>query len=357
MDGDSTEPKKFSYPNADRGQNDSGEILGPKTTPPKNLQEELRPTIHLTDALQAKVPDQKPSDMQTIHTFQSDVANAVKNDNVSLIKIALAEKKRQQRQGTFDQTLSALPTSKNYTLWITLIIIILFAGGGYILFSVLTPKEEVINNPGSRIVTPPLEAELDVTSDIRGKDSNDIERFIQAEKAAELPLGSMKRINFVRTDDLGIINPVPAPEWLTFMRVRAPDTLIRAFDPGFIFGIYSLTPHDSFIILKVNSYDNAFAGMLAWEPNMEDDIGGVIINKDINVITDDNGIATSTNQFDGKPFVDRVLNNKDARVLYNNNGKPKIIYTFVDQETLVIVSSESVLKEVVFRLTTGRISR
>ncbi len=56
-------------------------------------------------------------------------------------------------------------------------------------------------------------------------------------------------------------------------------------------------------------------------------------------------------------FEDRIIQNKDTRALIGLDGNIKFLYTFLDQKTLLIVSSERGLKEVQARLTTGRIRR
>lgn len=94
-------PQSFSYPNADRPLPGSPQDIAEQTPKP-------RPTVHLQDALSQKT-EADPS-IRPIKTFQSDVANAIKNDNVSMIKIALAEKKRQDKQGTYEEATTAPKT-------------------------------------------------------------------------------------------------------------------------------------------------------------------------------------------------------------------------------------------------------
>jgi len=59
----------------------------------------------------------------------------------------------------------------------------------------------------------------------------------------------------------------------------------------------------------------------------------------------------------GQAWVDRVVDNKDARVLVDPDGNVAMLYTFLDKQTLVIASSAESLKEILFRLTAGRIVR
>ncbi|HEY1037087.1 MAG TPA: hypothetical protein VGE62_00730, partial [Candidatus Paceibacterota bacterium] len=61
--------------------------------------------------------------------------------------------------------------------------------------------------------------------------------------------------------------------------------------------------------------------------------------------------------FSRNRFVDKVIENKDSRALVDENGNILMLYTFVDKNTLVIATSDKALKEIMFRLTTGRIIR
>jgi hypothetical protein len=56
-------------------------------------------------------------------------------------------------------------------------------------------------------------------------------------------------------------------------------------------------------------------------------------------------------------FKDKIIHNKDTRVLTTPNGQIKFLYSFIDKKTLVITTSENGLKEALYRTTTGRIIR
>jgi hypothetical protein len=48
--------------------------------------------------------------------------------------------------------------------------------------------------------------------------------------------------------------------------------------------------------------------------------------------------------------LDIIINNKDARVLLNEDGKPILYYMFVDKNNLIITDSIDAIKEIVSRL-------
>ena len=136
------------------------------------------------------------------------------------------------------------------------------------------------------------------------------------------------------------------------LKTNTPDSLVRSFDPQFVYGIYGFNPHSPFLLIKVNDYENAYAGMLAWEPYMKDDVGSLFIYKGDDIVA-----TSSTSTFSVTPFTDDVLDNYDARVLLNANGNIILLYTFIDKNTLLIASNEPTLKEILARLTVSQVER
>jgi hypothetical protein len=97
---------------------------------------------------------------------------------------------------------------------------------------------------------------------------------------------------------------------------------------------------DPFIIMKVNSFDIAFAGMLEWEQTMSSDLSPFF--GDPVVITFDPSARTDT-QVREAFFKDMIASNKNARLLLDQNGSDRIIYTFVDQNTILITKNKETL--------------
>lgn len=380
--------KTFSFPAADqyREQAIPGAI---DSSIPKQDDEFPKPrrTVNIIDALADSKKDN--GDAQTVRTYQSDIADTIKNDNVSMIKVALSEKKRQERRGSLDNTLEE--SHKNLYLVIGAVFAFLvIAGliGGFIFLQAESAKKEATEE--QQKVQPILYTETISLLNIDQINIDDLTKLIEKDKEAVMELGDMKSI-ILTTGTSTAERQLTTAEFFQVLNSRAPDGLIRSLDPNYLLGVYAFTPRDMFAVFHVSSYDSAFAGMFEWEPNIESDIGDIFINKkervdrDINTLSQMNAIlATSTSTstsgtnvntatstkvgtttaqsspfgvFSQRRFIDKVLSNKDARVLVDVNGKEAMIYTFLDKETLVIATSEKSLKEIIFRLTTGRIVR
>jgi len=97
-------------------------------------------------------------------------------------------------------------------------------------------------------------------------------------------------------------------------------------------------------------YENAFAGMLSWEQNIYEDLYPILQETDVS------GDSLSSSPVKTS-FEDKIIENKDTRILYNSRGEIVLIYSFVDRETLIVATEKNTLLEVFERLTSKRVSR
>jgi len=95
-----------------------------------------------------------------------------------------------------------------------------------------------------------------------------------------------------------------------------------------------------FLILETNDYNQAYISMLEWEETMLRDLF-VLFN-----ITNSEG----DNSIFEKPWRDTIVNNKDARVLYDDEGQAILYYVFMNKSTFVIANNQEALKEIIARL-------
>ncbi|OGG68673.1 hypothetical protein A3H77_01075 [Candidatus Kaiserbacteria bacterium RIFCSPLOWO2_02_FULL_56_11] len=124
------------------------------------------------------------------------------------------------------------------------------------------------------------------------------------------------------------------------LQFPAPGSLLRNISAeGSMAGIVALEGGASpFFILKVSSYGDTFAGMLAWEPRMSADLA---------ILFPPQGTTTPA-------FVDEVIANHDARALRSPGGRSVVVYGYWDPTLLIIARDENAYTEILRRLSTSR---
>ena len=383
-----SEERKYSFPNMD--QNIPG-TTGPLRPEADSNFIKPKRVVNIVEALSNSKKDDL-GDARPVRTYQEDIADAIKNDNVSMIKIALAEKKRQDGGKSFNSIIE--PEVRNSSTYIIagiafVVVILIGLAFGYIYIQSQNTIRQATDTAQMQ-VPQIIYTEMSSNIDTDGIDSNAIFKAINQEKMGLMDTGTMKAL-YLTTGQGTSTQALSTEQFFQILGTRAPNSVIRSLDPNFLLGVYAYTPREMFAIFKVKSYDAAFAGMLDWEPNIETDVGNIFINKDDSTVTTNpltapsatastpvwppkpstesdsnnsntnNLTGTSTNSnlqiFTQKRFVDKVLTNKDTRILQDQSGAQYMLYTFLDKDTLVIATSEKSLKEIIFRLTTGRIIR
>lgn len=338
-----------------------------------------RDTVNIQDALNQA--DQAVPKISTVRTFQSDVAGSVKTDNVSMIKIALAEKERREQEGAYFDI--ETPKKKKTPLILLILSVFIVVAGtvGFVYWYFNKPPAPTLEERIAPQEPMILYSETQSAVSVTNKSTDIIKSDLKVEVHKKLDLGTVKRI--LITDTVGTTTKnLNAQEFLRSIRSRAPESLLRAIDPYYFIGAYSFAPHDVFIIFKINSYDTAYPAMLEWEKTLETDLLEIFVDdtqvnlqpsseQEMVATNDSELVASSTDEVidttqgqtrttadtSGNVFKDRIVQNKDVRALVNPSGRILFMYTFLDRKTLIIVSSEKGLKEVITRMTTGRIRR
>jgi hypothetical protein len=135
--------------------------------------------------------------------------------------------------------------------------------------------------------------------------------------------------------------PAPAEAIVAVLAPRAPGSFTRSIKE-ITFG--SSATAEPFIIIKATSFDVAFAGMLNWETMMSADLAplfGTTVTE-----TFDPQARTASGAREAF-FKDVIASNKNARVLLDENGDDRIVYTFTDQNTILITTNRETLAELI----------
>lgn len=129
----------------------------------------------------------------------------------------------------------------------------------------------------------------------------------------------------------GAKRPATSQEFLAFMRARLPESAKRALDPRMTIGSVSTNTPEPFLILKSSNFDLLFTGMMTWESNIQFDLEPIF------------GIASIA----PASFRDAVRRNASTRILYDAEGNEVLLYSFIDQDTVVITTSSEALSAIV----------
>ncbi len=283
--------------------------------------------------------------LKNIHTYSSDVSDAVRNNETSVIKIALAEKNKKERDEIYKE-MKGTNTSKFFLMIGGIIIILIACVGIYLGIQKRniqnTPIQ--INNEDRAIITYDEKSYLNLTDSINEKD---IINLLKVEVNKTESSGIIKSVFLTKIENGSAIN-LSLNDLLSLLKLSIPNSMIRSFSGTYMIGSYieqgtdpNPTQKHLFIIFGINDYNSAYASMLEWENSLLIDMFN-IFNIDVS-----NRIEILR-----KSWEDIIINNKDARVLYSPDGKAILYYIFVDKNNLVITDSKEAIREISARLLT-----
>ena len=328
------------------------------------------------------------SPLKTLRTFQGDVAETLKNQDASVISIAMAERRREKERPTITQTPQQKQREKKNT-WLAigsgfLLVVGLSILGGLYYVHVQNLPIPVAEAPET-IISYDTETEILYQGLTR-------ERFLSLiydiKNKAGGSSGQISYLHIIKRDTTpegAIPQTVSGQDFLSLLKTKAPTSLTRSLNNKFMLGIYKDGPSEIFILLGLSSYENAFDAMLKWEAFLWKDLGALMSSSVVSIISapnvsvstttatttegikasaspigtttlvapDPNKVSTTTlvsSESSVKEFfVDKVVSNKDARVLLNQLGETILVYGFVTKEMLLIAPSEETFKVILDR--------
>ncbi len=266
-----------------------------------------------------------------LETYSGDFSERVKETGASTATIIAAE--QDAAQGA-PKPVSAPTHRLSGILYSIGGVVLLVAGLGgvyYVYAHYVAPSAPLILAP---VITAPIF--VDERQEVSGTGAI-LTQAIEQSLGRSLATGAVRFLytaNATSTDN-SVFSALQEP---------APGVLLRNINAsGSMAGIVNVSGTASpFFILSVTSYSETFAGMLAWEPTMPHDLTAFFAPYPV---------ATSTAV---AGFRDEVVGNHDARVYRDPQGRSIVIYSYWDQQTLVIARNEAALTELLTRLATSR---
>ena len=299
---------------------------------------------------EAKVENTEPAKKtSSIRTYVSDIAKLVK-DGISLADIALSEQGK-RFSSTTQQKIKNKEKERDrknrLILFSTLIFIIL---GILVMVGLLfIPKDK--EDLAEEVEIPSI-ISSNSTEEIFLKDLNRVKllKTINLRRVSvEIPLGAVVNL-YITTPEGESKRILGAQDFFNVIDANIKPAFSRSLKSEFILGAHSFDGNQGFLLFQVESFNNAFSGILDWEKTMLDDLWPMFYSQKPDVSLGDESTIGAFQ----KNFQDIIVKNKDARILEDKNGETALIYSFPDRDHLIITIEKSTLIEIFERLTTGR---
>jgi hypothetical protein len=264
------------------------------------------------------------STLSAFHTIKTDMAKAVREQGLSLSKIATIS---QQRDGG---PIAVQPPNRWGVFFATFFVLIAAAGlVGWWWFNYREVSNATVPQPTV---------------------SNSVMR---AETQREIVINTNTNVNQLRTSVEQIVSSASSTpgftniyftrggEVITFanfrdaMQLDLPESLTRHLSDNYFFGVYdSGETRSPFLVIQTNFFDQAWAAMLEWETYMSSDLSILLKTP-----TNNQGV-----------WSDKVLRNRDIRRETDTAGNVTLVYGFINDGTIVITKNEAVFTKVFERL-------
>lgn len=308
-----------------------------------------------------EINSQQPSTEETLkplRTFEGDLAEAI-NSGESLSSMALAENERRTKN---PGTILEAPVKPSRQKLFLAIIISALAIGTLVLGAVVYLGKS--SNPSPTNDTPteaPTSLSLILADQTKNIDatgstiSNFTGQLIDLRDQGNFTLNTLAEIRFFLPQN-GNRRLLTTNEFLTLLGWNPTDILVRSLSSEFVFGFHNFKRNEPFLVFKTRAYQTTFAEMLNWENELR------LRSYPLFVRTNEllGGGATTTDTLIGNrnlAFTDAVIKNRDTRALYDRAGNLLLLYTFADQETVILTTNSDTLIEVIKKLLANKMIR
>lgn len=277
--------------------------------------------------------------VETIRTLRNDMDELIKEQNVTFAKIAIEEEARKRKTET------TRVEQKKYN-WAMIIASLLFLTGGAGLFfywyrqpddiAVVPPTGEspILSNG---IIVAEVIKSLSISDTSPNNRLSSIKKILAEEN---VPNGTILKLAITSSDSTGAVTEVESQDFFDIIRASAPGDIIRSIGDNMMLAVANtmIGARGGLLLFEVESYQNAFAGMLRWEQ-------GTLVRDLYELI---NSKAPEDYLFTSS-FEDIVFDNQDTRALKNSEGKIVLMYGFLDKKTLAIAGDTDIFREILNR--------
>lgn len=275
-----------------------------------------------------------------VQTYAEDMAGVLAGGEGSMIKKIIHSEEEEERR---KKNLS--PESKKNKFFMIMGMVFILAALGVLLF--LLFKKGPSKVPVEKQFTPLVFIDTESVLEVAGLKKDAI-----AEKVNEAVTGTKVKAGGVEGIYLTLDKtPVGLRKFVELIGGNFnPGNNTLVYD-SFLMGVVKSSgqaaPNGFFILLKMRSIPDIFDAMRSWEGKMFSDLHGFA----------GTAIAPETKYLLGKNFEDGVVENKNARILYDHEGNAVLMYVFADDNSVVISNTRDAVREIMIRLAVSQVGK
>jgi len=269
------------------------------------------------------------SSLKPLRTYRGDVEKAIEKKKESVATIALAEKRRRQKRGEPQNKMLKRETILQNGLIVFLIITLVLTGvtSLFIFLYAKSQEQQAISTFYKKTIIPANREENILFS---GSETSVLIRQ-KIDSLAEESEGEIVFISVNRDS-----TPVAADTLIPALSPSAPPYLVRSFgELDYMLGVIRQKVWAPLLFIKTDSFEIGFSGMLEWESAIKDEFGVIFSFSD--------SLSPSA------VFEDKIIKNKDTRVLKNAGGEIVFVYGFLDKQTILISSNPEAWADILGR--------
>ncbi len=288
-------------------------------------------------------PTTEPIKIPKVKTYADDMVGVIQDGGEGLVKKIMEEQAQQEH---IKRTMT-VQSRKNVMYMILAILIVLLAIAGVVALVIYQKNNETVEVAPR--VTPVLFTDKTELIEIEGFSKRDISSSVRnLVRNTTLELGRIRDISLTENGQAVTLERFLKLTEGSFPVARTD--LVRNFFIGVLgrdVGVEEAKGGELFFLLKVISFNDVFVTMRFWEKKMFGDLYDFF---GIDITPENSYLLT-------KDFEDGIVENKNARVLYDNNRNIVFSYVFIDDKTIVISTSPAPVREVILRLTYGEVRK
>jgi len=272
-----------------------------------------------------------------VETYAEDMAKVIESDKGGLIKKIIHSEEEHEIE-----KINLSPESKKNKLYmfmgLTFILI------GFLILAYFIFNKDISTMPVEQQFTSLIFNDKSIFFEVKDFKKDEIAQTVLSEvNGTEVKNGGVEGIYL--TSDKKIIG---LRGFLALIKGNlVPDENKLLVNDNFLLGVVNGETKDFFMLLKVRSVTDIFDSLRAWEKKMFFDLQGFF------------GVSLSpeTKYLLNKDFEDGIVENKNARILYDKDGGIVMMYVLANDNSVIVTDTIKATQELMLRLASSQIKK